>query len=188
MGIYDNNGTVNTQIGKVYDNNGTVNTQIGKVYDNNGTTNSLIYSAETYLYPGASATVRQSGVSTAAGTFYAVANPHNVIGNSAAAFVYIGSNSYSTITMTVRLTTVPIYGYLYAGIGDFGTYDLTGLGPSISIGYSQMNTGSGYYSGQVITITCTGAQAAGHYMGVAAVYRSSAGNGGRIDVTSIIAT
>ncbi len=188
MPIWDNNGSVSSPIGNVWDFNGSVSSPIGNVWDFNGSVYSHIYSAETQLYPGASATVRQSGVSTAAGTFYAVANPHNVIGNSAAAFVYIGSNSYSTITMTVKLTTVPVYGYLYAGFGDFGTYDLTGLGPSISIGYSQMNTGSGYNSGQVITITCTGAQATGHYMGVCAVYRSSAGNGGRIDVTSIIAT
>ena len=45
MAIYDNNGTANTENGKVYDNNGTTNSQIGKVYDNNGTTNSLLYSA-----------------------------------------------------------------------------------------------------------------------------------------------
>lgn len=53
MPIYDNNGTVTTQISKLYDNNGSVTAQIGKVYDNNGTTNSLIYTAETvYLGSG----------------------------------------------------------------------------------------------------------------------------------------
>ena len=53
MAIYDNNGTTETEIGKVYDNNGTTETEIGKVYDNNGTTDSLIYTAETvYLGSG----------------------------------------------------------------------------------------------------------------------------------------
>ena len=52
MPIYDNNGTVNAQIGKIWDNDGTTNRQIGKIYDNDGTTNSPIFSATipTFLY------------------------------------------------------------------------------------------------------------------------------------------
>lgn len=52
MPIYDNNGTVNAQIGKIWDNDGTANRQIGKIYDNDGTTNSPIFSATipTFLY------------------------------------------------------------------------------------------------------------------------------------------
>lgn len=43
MAIYDYNGTISTEIGKLYDYDGTTNYQIGKVYDFDGTTNSLIY-------------------------------------------------------------------------------------------------------------------------------------------------
>ena len=52
MPIYDNNGTVNAQIGKIWDNDGITNRQIGKIYDNDGTTNSPIFSAAipTFLY------------------------------------------------------------------------------------------------------------------------------------------
>lgn len=55
MAIYDNNGTTNSEIGKLFDNDGTSNHQIGKVYDNNGTTNSLIYSAAYNIVPGITA-------------------------------------------------------------------------------------------------------------------------------------
>lgn len=34
----------------MYDNDGTTNSQIGKLYDNNGTTDSLIYTAEQVIY------------------------------------------------------------------------------------------------------------------------------------------
>ena len=43
MPIYDNNGSANTEIGKIYDNNGSVNTEIKEVYDNNGSVNTLIF-------------------------------------------------------------------------------------------------------------------------------------------------
>ena len=50
MAIYDNDGTIDYELGRVYDNDGTADYQIGKVYDNDGTTNSLAYSAEVPLY------------------------------------------------------------------------------------------------------------------------------------------
>ena len=52
MPIYDNNGAVNAQIGKIWDNDGTTNRQIGEIYDNDGTTNNLIFSvnASKFLY------------------------------------------------------------------------------------------------------------------------------------------
>lgn len=50
MAVYDNNGTTNSEIGKLYDHDGTASHQIGKVYDFDGTTDSLIYSAEQYLF------------------------------------------------------------------------------------------------------------------------------------------
>lgn len=52
MPLYDYNGSVNTEIGKLYDHDGTANHQIGRVYDYNGSANSLIYSAENELYNG----------------------------------------------------------------------------------------------------------------------------------------
>lgn len=51
MAIYDNSGTTSYEIGKLYDNDGTTSHQIGKAYDNYGTVNSLIYSAESQLFP-----------------------------------------------------------------------------------------------------------------------------------------
>ena len=50
MAIYDNDGTIDYELGKVYDNDGTANYQIGKVYDNDGTVNSLIYSADITIF------------------------------------------------------------------------------------------------------------------------------------------
>ena len=50
MAIYDNDGTIDYELGKVYDNDGTADYQIGKVYDNDGTADSLIYTAEKVLY------------------------------------------------------------------------------------------------------------------------------------------
>lgn len=51
MPIYDYDGAIKYEIGKLYDNDDVANHQIGKVYDNNGTTNSLIYnSAPEYLF------------------------------------------------------------------------------------------------------------------------------------------
>ena len=49
MPIYDFDGVVKAEVGKVYDNDGSANHQIGKVFDYNGTASSLIYSAETVL-------------------------------------------------------------------------------------------------------------------------------------------
>ena len=54
MPIYDYNGSVDTEIGKIYDYNGSVNTQIGYVYDYNGTANSLIYTASKIISTGGS--------------------------------------------------------------------------------------------------------------------------------------
>ena len=47
MPIYDHNGSVLSEIGKLYDYNGSTLSQIGKVYDNNGSANSLIYNAQS---------------------------------------------------------------------------------------------------------------------------------------------
>ena len=52
MAIYDNNGTTNTEIGKLYDNNGSTSSQIHIVYDNNGTSSFEIYRAEETLFSG----------------------------------------------------------------------------------------------------------------------------------------
>lgn len=187
MPIYDNDGTANREIGKLYDHNGSANTQIGKVYDNNGSANSLIYSDITQIYPGTTPTVRQGGGSTSAGTWYATANPMSGDGNGATAYVYIGSNSYSTITMNFHIVSAPLYGYLFAGLGNFNSYGLTSTGPTMYKGYGSMQSGNGYSAGQYLTFTCTGAEAAGRYLGVAAAYRSSVGTGGNIVVDSIIA-
>ena len=52
MAIYDNNGTTNTEIGKLWDNNGSTSSQIHIVYDNNGTSSFEIYRAEETLFSG----------------------------------------------------------------------------------------------------------------------------------------
>ena len=47
MPIYDFDGAVHTEVGKLFDFDGTAKHQIGKVHDHDGTASSLIYSAET---------------------------------------------------------------------------------------------------------------------------------------------
>lgn len=105
MPVYDNNGTVNTQISKLYDNNGSVNTQIGKVYDNNGTTNSLIYTAYTEATQTIYSTSTRTGwwASFGAGTVEAGGYRY-YIANSTSVEVfspYIDLTDYTKITLSL---------------------------------------------------------------------------------------
>ena len=60
MAIYDYDGTVNAETGKVYDFDGTAKHLIGKVYAGDGTAVSLIYSAEL-VFPDALTVPRTTG-------------------------------------------------------------------------------------------------------------------------------
>lgn len=51
MSLSRNNGTNDVLQGKFFRNNGTNDVQIGKIFRGNGTVNSLIYSAESQLFP-----------------------------------------------------------------------------------------------------------------------------------------
>jgi len=50
MAIYDNDGTAESEWGKMYDTDGTAEYQIGKLYDSDGTADSLIHNAEFILF------------------------------------------------------------------------------------------------------------------------------------------
>lgn len=103
MVIYDNDGTSNSEIGKLYDNDGTTNYQIGKVYDNDGTSNHLVYSAEEQYFPGTTPSRYSPGGSggyTANSTNWScsISNGTNV--NSVTSYLKINMTGIKTITIT----------------------------------------------------------------------------------------
>ena len=50
MPIYDFDGAVHTEVGKLFDFDGTAKHQIGRVYDHDGTAAALLYSGETAFF------------------------------------------------------------------------------------------------------------------------------------------
>ena len=97
----------------IYDNNGSANTEIGKIYDNNGSVNTLIFSGEDQLHPGLTVQTAKNGANTNVGSFYA--NSNNNSGGGARAYIAIDMSKYKEITVSFTYRC-EIYAFLFVGI------------------------------------------------------------------------
>ena len=116
MPLYDNNGSVNTEIGKIYDNNGIANSPIGYAYDNNGTTSSLVYQDIKELFNmgnvDAIFTVSDqqytsASVDTATGLRHYKYNANGISNTSISSTTTISMSGWKYLNIQVTLRTWP---------------------------------------------------------------------------------
>ncbi|MBE6878697.1 MAG: hypothetical protein E7488_05985 [Ruminococcaceae bacterium] len=152
MAIYDNDGTVNYEIGKLYDNDGTTGYQTGKAYDNDGTAHVEVYSAGATLY--------QNGVCGSLLGSFVVTNKSNTSGftitDTDVQFTAVSTSSQGPILAVRSANKIDVTDYAAINL-DARVAENDGMGTYVCLTTANINVynPTEIVSGTQVTITNT---------------------------------